>query len=119
MEVLQHVWDLGAATVADVRERILKDRDAAYTTVMTVMRNLTEKGYLRCDRENVSYVYRPARPPEEVRHSLLKNLLSKVFDDSPGALVQTLVRNEKLTEEEREQLRKLIDALDDDDATAS
>jgi len=44
MEVLHHVWDLQDATVADVHERILSDRKVAYTTVMTVMKNLKKKG---------------------------------------------------------------------------
>ena len=119
MEVLHHVWELGHATVADVRGRMLRDRQVAYTTVMTVMKNLAEKGYLRCDKEGVTYVYQAARPAEEVRHSLLKSVMSKVFGDSPGALVQTLVRNEKLTEAERHELRRIIDDMEDDDAARS
>ena len=118
MEVLHHVWALGEATVADVRARILRERDVAYTTVMTVLRNLAEKGYLRCNSEGVTYVYSAARPPEEVRHSLLKSLMSKVFDGSPGELVQTLIRNERLSESERAELRQLINQMEDDDANA-
>lgn len=115
MEILHHVWDLGQATVADVRERILETREVAYTTVMTVMKNLADKGYLQFEKEGVTYVYSAARPPEEVRHSLVDDLVRKVFEGSPLALVQTLVRSEHLTEAERQDIKRLIDEMEDDD----
>jgi predicted transcriptional regulator len=122
MEVLHHVWDLGEATVADVRERILEDREVAYTTIMTVMKKLAEKGYLSYHKEGRSYVYEPAQQPDEVQHSLLQRLMEKVFHGSPSALVQTLVKREDLSEAERREILDIIDALeaseedDDDDA---
>ena len=51
MEVLHHVWDLGRATVADVQARILRERKVAYTTVMTVMKKLADKGYLQFEMD--------------------------------------------------------------------
>lgn len=116
MEVLQHVWDLGHATVADVQERIQQTRKVAYTTVMTVLSNLTKKGYLTYRKEGATYVYSPARKPSEVRSGLLDGLIQKVFRGSPLALVQTLVRHEDLTDEERAAIRKMIDEMEDDDA---
>ena len=114
MEVLHHVWDLGEATVADVRERILDDRDVAYTTVMTVLKKLAGKGYLTYHKEGRSYVYEPAEEPTAVQHSLLQRLMEKVFHGSPTALVQTLVQKENLSDAERRELKSLIDALDAD-----
>jgi len=112
MEVLHHVWDLGEATVSDVRERILEDRDVAYTTVMTVLKKLAEKGYLDYHKEGRSYVYHPAEEPDAVQHSLLQRLMEKVFEGSPSALVQTLVQREDLSDDERAEIKALIDALD-------
>lgn len=114
MEVLHHVWDLGQASVADVRERMLKKRRVAYTTVMTVMRNLTEKGYLTYEKVGATYIYTPARPAEEVRRSLVRDMVTKVFRGSPLALVQTLVQHEDLTEEQRRELKKFIEELEDE-----
>jgi predicted transcriptional regulator len=113
MEVLQHVWDLRQATVADVQERILKHRKVAYTTIMTVMKNLAEKGYLQYEKDGATYVYSAARPPAEVQQTLLDQLVQKVFRGSPLALVQTLVRHEHLSDEERAAIRKLIDDLEE------
>jgi predicted transcriptional regulator len=112
MEVLHHVWDLGEATVADVRECILEDREVAYTTVMTVLKKLAEKGYLDYHKDGRSYVYKPAQEPDAVQHSLLQRLMEKVFQGSPSALVQTLVQREELSDDEREEIRTLIDDLD-------
>jgi predicted transcriptional regulator len=117
MEVLHHVWDLDEATVADVHERILEDREVAYTTVMTVMKKLADKGYLAYRKEGRSYVYRPDRRPDDVQHSLLQRLMEKVFHGSPTALVQTLVQREELSDAEREELKAIIDALEADEDT--
>ena len=75
MEVLQHVWTLGSATVSDVHERILATREVAYTTVMTVLKKLATKGYLTYERDGNAYVYSAAQPPDEVRADLLRGCL--------------------------------------------
>jgi BlaI family transcriptional regulator, penicillinase repressor len=112
MEVLNHVWELKQATVAQVHERILKNRKVAYTTVMTMMQNLAKKGYLMFDKDGVTYVYRPAIEPAQVRQDLLSHLMRKAFRGSPTALVQTLVSQEQLTEEDREAIRAIIDSME-------
>lgn len=113
MEVLNHVWELGSATVAQVRERILTSREVAYTTVMTVMKNLADKGYLEFSQKGVAYEYRPARTATEVRGGIAQNLLEKVFDGSALQLVETLVRNEELSESDLTEIKKLIDSLEE------
>ena len=111
MEVLHHVWDLDQATVAEVHDRISRERKVAYTTVMTVMKKLATKGFLSVDESEQSYVYSAARPPEEVRGSLVDDLVEKVFRGSPAALVHALVRQEQLSDEERAEIKRLVDGL--------
>src|SRR5690625_1907865 len=111
MEVLHHVWELGEATVADVLEQILESRKVAYTTIMTVMRNLAGKGYLKFIEVWVSYVYSAAIQPDEVRYSLIDGLVDKVFHGSEESLDQTLVKSEKRTPEERENNRVMIEGM--------
>lgn len=115
MEVLHHVWELERATVADVRTRILDTRKVAYTTVMTVMKNLADKGYLEFEKDGNAYVYFPSRDADEVRHSLLHGLLRKVFKGSPSALVQTLIKYEDLSELERSEIIRMIEKMEEDD----
>ena len=114
MEVLRHVWDLGRATVRDVHDRIRYDRRIAYTTVMTVMKNLAEKGYLSFERDGQTYVYRAERRPEEVRGTVLSGILDKVFGGDPASLVQTLVQADALSDADRDRLRQIIDGFEDD-----
>lgn len=111
MEVLQHVWDLGEATVADVHGRIAAARPVAYTTIMTVMKNLAQKGYLSYRSVGASYVYRPARRPEEVRAGIVDVLVDKVFKGSRLALVEALVHKEDFTEAERAALAALVEEI--------
>ncbi len=115
LEVLQHVWVLGETTVADVHTRLQQHRSVAYTTVMTVMKNLAEKGYLTARREGTRDHYRAARSPETVRGSVAQTLLDKVFGGSPVQLVQALVQQESLSADDLTALRHLIDTLDAED----
>lgn len=116
MEVLQHVWSLGEASVAEVHVRILASREVAYTTVMTVMKKLASKGYLTFVKEGNAYIYSAAQAPEQVRHELLSGLLDKVFQGSTRALVQTLVRHERLSEQEVEALREIVNSIEAEDS---
>lgn len=115
MEVLHHVWALDEATVADVRARVLEEREVAYTTVMTVMKNLAEKGYLQYRKEGVAYVYSPARPAQEVQRGLLGDLLHKVFNGSPQSLAQALVQHEDLSDGDLSDIRTMINQMGDAD----
>jgi predicted transcriptional regulator len=114
MEILHHVWEMGEATVADVQEKILEHRKVAYTTVMTIMKNLNDKGFLKYRKQGVTYVYSAAIEPEDVQFNLINNLISKVFKGSASALVQTLVKAENLNEEELNSIKKLIDDMEDE-----
>ncbi len=114
MEVLREVWSLGHATAREVHDRITERRRLAYTTVMTVMKNLAEKGYLTYEADGTAYVYTAARAPEEVQGSVLSGILEKVFGGSPTRLVQALVQREELSDTDRAEIRRLIDQLDDD-----
>ena len=114
MEVLREVWSLGRATARQVHDQILTRRRVAYTTVMTVLKNLADKGYLRYEAEGTAYVYSAARPAEEVQASLLSGILDKVFGGSASSLVQALARHEALSASERDDIRRLIDTLQDD-----
>ena len=114
MEVLREVWALQRATARDVHDRVSARRRVAYTTIMTVLKNLATKGYLTYEQDGTAYVYSAARAPDEVRGSLLSVVMEKVFGGSPTSLVQALVQTESLSDEERAQIRRMIDAMDDD-----
>lgn len=113
MEVLNHVWDLEEATVKQVRKRILKDREVAYTTIMTVMKNLADKGFLKYRKDGVTYVYSPAQKPESVRSNIITNLMKKAFKGSPKELVQALVNSDDLSSKDLDEIKSMIDQMED------
>lgn len=116
MEVLQHVWKGGGGvTVAAIHEQVSRKRKVAYTTIMTIMRKLADKGYLRYEKHGSAYRYEAARSPGEVKHSLLTGILGKVFGGSPVDLVESLVTYEPLSEKERAEIIKMLDLMEDDD----
>lgn len=112
LEILHHVWEMGEATVAEVQERIMQERKVAYTTVMTIMRNLNKKGYLDFEKKGVTYHYRPAQSADTVKQNLVSTFVNKVFKGNAGALVQNLVEAENISSQDRKQIEDIIRKMD-------
>jgi predicted transcriptional regulator len=106
--IMNVVWDLGRATVHDVRDSLKRRRRPAYSTILTMMRNLENKGYLKHDLESRKYVYHAVIERQRVRNSVLGDLVQRLFDGSPSLLVNSLLEQEGLTEEEISEIKKLI-----------
>ena len=109
------VWRLESASVRDVYEALRASRPVAYTTVMTMMKILEEKRYLKKNRADRAYVYRPARPRKQVVGSMVRDFLDRVFDGASRPLLLHLVEQGDLDERERRALRKLIDSTEDEE----
>jgi predicted transcriptional regulator len=108
LEIMKIVWKLDQATVRDVYEELLKRRKIAYTTVMTMMKILEQKKYLKKSQEERAYVYRPARPKEQVIGGMVREFLNRVFNGSAEPLLMHLVEDEKLTEKDLEEVSRMI-----------
>jgi BlaI family penicillinase repressor len=108
LQIMSVVWDKGAATVHDVKEALSRGRKPAYSTILTMMRKLEVKGYLEHDVADRSYVYRATISRQQARHSLLGDLLERVFEGSPSQLVSSLVEQNQLTEHELSEIKRLI-----------
>ena len=108
LQIMNVVWDRGRATVYDVKEALARGRTPAYTTILTMMRKLEAKGYLEHEVDERTYVYRATVSRQEVRQSLLADLLERVFEGSPSLLVNSLVEQDKVTDEELREIQKLI-----------
>ena len=78
-DVLRVVWDRGEVTVRDVYEELRQNRRIAYTTVMSVLRNLAAKGLLEQDKTQAAYVYRPKVTDVEVARGILDALVDKIM----------------------------------------
>jgi BlaI family penicillinase repressor len=108
LELMKIVWQKGQATVRDVYETLLEHRKIAYTTVMTMMRVLEKKGYVKTHRVNRAYVYRPTRPERQVQRSMVREFVDRVFNGSAHPLLVHLVEDRRLSPEELEELERLI-----------
>ena len=110
LRLMQVLWDKGSSTVAEVAETLPKRLGLAYNTVLTTMRILEGKGYVRHTKaaEGRAFVYRPVVSRDDASRSAVRNLLGKFFRNSPGALVLNLLEDEDLGEDELKRIRALV-----------
>lgn len=107
MDVMAVLWDRGSATVSEVLERL--DDDLAYTTVLTILRILEDKGVVKHEKEGRAHRFHPLMDREEAGQSFFDRLREKVFAGSTELMVSQLVSNERLTVETLERLQRLLD----------
>ncbi len=108
-EIMGVVWEKGKATVQDVRDALGPRRALAYTTIMTVMSRLAEKGVLERQKDGRAYYYTPAGSQEKVAGSLLHSLVKRLYAGATGkAVAQLLESDEAVDEAELERLEALI-----------
>lgn len=103
------VWRVGSTTVRDVYEALREQRPIAYTTVMTMMRILEEKGYLRRTLVDRAHVYVSAKPKQQVVGAMVRDFLDRVFDGAPDRLLLHLSKDATLTAKQRRIIKQLID----------
>lgn len=106
LEVMKVVWKLTSATVNDVLDNI--DRKLAYTTVATTMKSLEKKGFLSHEVEGRTFVYQPLVKETEITHTMLNDLLERLFDNSAEKLVNTLLEVRQTSADEHNRLQALI-----------
>jgi len=103
------IWDRGRVTVRDVYEALLTRRHVAYTTVMTMMNILEEKGFLRRMRgEDRAYVYEPAKSRKRVMRAMVNEFIERVFGGSADPLMVHLIEDRHVTMKDLDELRKAI-----------
>jgi len=107
LDVMAVLWRNGSGTVAEVRDAL--DDSFAYTTVLTVLRTLEEKGFITHITEGKAHRYLPAVTPDLAGKSALSRVLDKIFDGSPDLLLTQLVSDKKLDTADLRRLRKLLD----------
>ncbi len=110
-DVMSVVWEKDQATVQDVLDALAPHRALAYTTVMTVMTRLSEKGLLSREKAGRAFIYRPAVPQERAAGSLLQSLVRRLYDGATTkAIAQLLETEQDVDDAELERLEQLIRA---------
>lgn len=103
------VWQRESVTVRDVYEVLLERRKVAYTTVMTMMKILEQKRYLKKSQHDRAYVYRPAQPQRQVIGAMVRDFVNRVFNGSAEPLLVHLVEEHDLSREDLEEIARLRD----------
>ena len=113
LSIMKVVWQHHQATVRRVYETIREQRPIAYTTVMTMMNILEEKRYLERELVDRAYVYRPTQPEQQVVGQMVTDFVDRVFDGAAGSLLVHLAKDNRLSKNERRNIRRLIEEMDE------
>jgi BlaI family transcriptional regulator, penicillinase repressor len=107
LDVMAVLWARGSGTVAEVREAL--PDPLAYTTVLTVLRTLEEKGFVGHEEEGKAHRYLPLVARERAGRSALSRMMEKLFDGSPELLLTQLVSDRRLSPQDIRRLRRILD----------
>ena len=105
------VWQRNSATVRDVYEALLERRKIAYTTVMTMMKILETKGYLKKRRQDRAFLYRPTHPKNRVIGGMIREFIDRVFNGSAEPLLLHLVRTRQIREKDLQAIARMIEEI--------
>jgi len=107
LRLMEVLWQRGRGTVAEVVES-LTPPPLAYSTVLTTLRTLEQKGYIAHGEDGRAYVYHPLVAREEAAKSATRHLLDRFFDSSPGALAVSLLDEGALSEDDLAEIARLL-----------
>ena len=106
--IMDVLWDAGEASVQDITDALSDEHQLAYTTVLTTVRIMVDKGYLDFRKEGRAHIYRPVVSRDFARKNALGALVKSFFGGSPQSLAQHLVETDNLTLEDIERLREEV-----------
>lgn len=109
LELMKIVWGHDEpVTVRDVYEELRTRRPVAYTTVMTSLKTLEQKGHLKATQQDRAYLYRPARPKHQVIGDMVRDFVDRVFNGSSRPLVLHLLEDNQLSETELREITRML-----------
>lgn len=108
LEFMTLLWELGDSSVRDVLSKMEEGRDLAYTSAATILRILEKKGFVSSQKDGKALIYCVILTKSEYQSRLLRDVSAKLFDNTPAALVATLVNDDHLTQDALEELRALL-----------
>lgn len=109
LEMMKLVWQRGAVTVRDVYEALLERRKIAYTTVMTMMKILETKGYLKKRRQERAFLYRPAQPRNQIIGGMIREFVDRVFNGSAESLLVHLAKSRHLRDKDLQRIVRMVE----------
>lgn len=111
LEILQVLWKKQHATVREVHEEIIKNKDAGYTTTLKLMQIMFEKGIVSRDSSSKVHVYKPIVTKENTQSLLVNKMIDSLFGGSPAQLVMQALGNHKASKEELEEISNFLKSI--------
>jgi predicted transcriptional regulator len=111
LDVMAVLWEVESGTVAEVRKKL--PADLAYTTVLTILRNLEDKGFVSHEAEGRAFRYFPRLGRQAAQRNVLSKLIDKLFHGSPEQLIAHLAEDHEITAKDLQRLRKKISTRPD------
>ncbi len=109
LAILQVLWTHGPLTVREVHEHLTASESLGYTSVLKMLQVMHKKGLVKRNEKQRSHVYRSARPAEQTQQGLVRNLVDKAFAGSATDLVVRALSSKKLSSDEIDAMRALIE----------
>jgi BlaI family transcriptional regulator, penicillinase repressor len=106
--IMQALWTLGRANARDITDALNKIEPIAHSTVQTLLRGLEEKGSIGHEIEGRTFVFFPLVAEDKFKRSAVRDLVDRVFGGDVGSLVTHLLKNESVSRQELDGIRKLI-----------
>lgn len=108
LRLMDILWDIGPATVGDVVDALPQHQALAYSTVLTTLRILEQKGYVNHKKQGRAFVYHPIVNRKQASQNAVQYVLSRFFENSPELLLLNVLENENLDPAELERLKSLV-----------
>ena len=109
LEIMKLVWVRDTATVRDIYEALLDRRKIAYTTVMTMMKILETKGYLKKRRRDRAFIYQPVHPKNQVIGGMIREFVDRVFNGAAEPLLVHLVKSRRISEKDLQKIIRMVE----------
>ena len=115
LQILRILWELGPSPVREIHQRMEAEKGTNYSTTVKMLSIMLEKGLVKRTENTRPHVYRAAVSREKAGRQMLKQLIDKVYEGSAMSLVMQALSAKSASPEERDELRQLLDQLDQED----
>jgi BlaI family penicillinase repressor len=109
LKIMRVLWDRGRASAREITDALNREEPIAHSTVQTLLRKLETKGAVGHDAADRTFVFFPLVPEDNVRRGATHDLVERVFGGSPAQLMSFLLKTERVSKRELDEIRRLLD----------
>jgi BlaI family transcriptional regulator, penicillinase repressor len=110
LQIMKVVWELGNATVKEVCDTMSQTKTIAYTTILTLMGILEEKGALIHTRSGRAFVYSPVLSRQQATRNQVRDVIARFFDGKPEGLIEDILENESIAADQINAVKNLVES---------